>query len=79
MEKTMVSQQTFPSLLPSSHAPHVSLAPKTPFPFPQTLAMQATFQEAIMVRITSQLNTNVIIIIIILSISLFQLSVLFYC
>ena len=34
MEKTMVSQQAFPSLLPSSHAPHVSLAPKTPFPFP---------------------------------------------
>ena len=34
MAKTMVSWQAFPSLLPSSRAPRVSLAPKTPFPFP---------------------------------------------
>ena len=33
-EKTMVSWQAFPSLPPSSRAPRVSLAPKTPFPFP---------------------------------------------
>ena len=30
----MVSWQPFPSLPPSSCAPRVSLAPKTPFPFP---------------------------------------------
>lgn len=34
MEKTMVSQQAFPSLLPSSRAPRVSVESKTPFPFP---------------------------------------------
>ena len=34
MAKTMVSWQAFPPLPPSSHASRVSLAPKTPFPFP---------------------------------------------
>ena len=34
MAKTMVSWQAFPSFPPSSRAPRVSLAPKTPFPFP---------------------------------------------
>ena len=34
MAKTMVSWQAFPSLPPSSRAPRVSLAPKTPFLFP---------------------------------------------
>ena len=33
MAKTMVSWQVFPSLLPSSRAPHVSVESKTPFPF----------------------------------------------
>ena len=34
MAKTMVSWQAFLSLPPSSRAPRVSLAPKSPFPFP---------------------------------------------